>query len=132
ASAFAVLFGGCATAPIPYQQPFGFLWGFTEDSLVRSDVGRFVVVSKTREQGERSLEGSRKHPKAPSSQYSECRQVAFGSGDPYWVFTLPPHILLLTAWGAVNRQTCENSRRELGSKSGVALSPCTLTSLEFK
>jgi len=126
-----VLFNGCATAAIPYQQPVGLLWGYTEDSPVRSDIGRTVAASKTKEQCELSLDNARKQPNAANARYSECRQLAFGSGDAYWAFTFPPHILIATAVATVNRQTCERSR-DVIAKSGVALSPCTLTSLEFK
>jgi hypothetical protein len=132
ASAVAVLFSGCAASTIPYQQPDGLLWGFTEDSLVRSDVGRVIAVSKTRDQCERSLAMTHKQANAENSRYSECRQMVFGGGDPYWVFTFPPHILLVTAFASANRQTCENLRRQMAAKSGVALSPCTSASLEFK
>jgi len=133
ALAVAVVFTGCAIATIPYQEPSGPLWGFTEDSLVRSDIGRSLVVSKTKEQCERSLTAAGRQPNADQvARYSGCRPVVFGSGDAYWTFTFPPHILLATAWGAVNRETCEKARRVMGAQSGVAVSPCTLTSIELK
>ena len=132
ASALTALFIGCAAATNSDEQPVESLWGFTEDSQVRSDLGRTVVVSKTKEQCELNLANTRKQPNAGYSVYSECRELAFGSGDPYWVIMFPPHILIVTAFGTVNKQTCENSRRTLAATSGAALSPCTLTSIQFK
>ena len=136
ASAIVVIFAGCAptASTILYQEPAGPLWGYTEDSLVRSDIGRSLVVTKTKDQCERNLASTRKQPNAEyAARLSECRQLAFGSGDAYWVFTFPPHITFATAWGSVNRETCEKSRRALGASApGVASSPCTLTSIELK
>jgi hypothetical protein len=127
----AVVIAGCVKT-IPYQQPTGTLWGFTEDSLVRSDIGRSLVVTRTKDECERNKESTRKQPGAEYAKHSECREMIFGSGDAYWTFTFPSHITLAIAWGAVNRETCERSRRALGTQAGLALSPCTLTSVHFK
>ena len=130
----ASVYAGCATAATtPYQEPSGPLWGYTEDSLVRSDIGRSVIVTKSKDQCERNLATTRSRPNAEHlARLSECRPIVFGSGDAYWTFTFPPHILLATAWGSVIRETCERSRQVLGAQSGAALSPCTLTSIELK
>jgi hypothetical protein len=131
AVAVAVVFAGCVKT-IPYQQPTGTVWGFTEDSLARSDVGRSLVVTRTKDECERMRESTRKQATAEFAKHSECREMIFGIGDPYWTFTFPSHITAAMAWGAVNRETCEKSRRVLGSQAGAALSPCTLTSIQFK
>ena len=127
----AVVIAGCVKT-IPYQQPTGTVWGYTEDSLARSDVGRSLVVTRTKDECERSRESTRKQPNAEYAKHSECREMIFGTGDTYWTFTFPSHITAAIAWGAVNRETCEKSRRTLGAQAGVALSPCTLTSIQFK
>jgi hypothetical protein len=134
AAAVAAALTGCATtATSPYLEPSGPLWGYTEDSLVRSDIGRSVIVTKSKEQCERNLTATRSRPNAENlARLSECRQVAFGTGDAYWVFTFPPHILIATAWGSVNQETCEKSRQVLSAQSGAAASPCTLTSIQLK
>jgi hypothetical protein len=127
-----LMLAGCVKT-IPYQEPMGTVWGYTEDSLARSDIGRSVVIARTKDECERSRAMARKQPNAEFvAQHSECREMIFGTGDAYWTFTFPSHITAVIAWGAVKRETCENSRRALGSQTGVALSPCTLTSIGLK